>query len=155
MFRQNLIWISAVLGLGISGCGGSAAPETSQQAAALCQPSGDWIVSYSGGSEQCSAPGTDRVRIDVKDLEHPVHLVNADGTDQPITSTFDEVSCTVTADWQYSYEAGGEPQGSSDSLVLTFASATGGVGTLDHSAWWWCGMHGSATFDADAAPATP
>ncbi len=103
----------------------------------------------------CDAPGSETIRIDTTDSEHPVHLLMGDGSEQPVTSSFDGGSCSVSADWSYSYEAGGEPQGSSDSLLLTFVSKSSAKGTLDHSAWWWCGMHGQGMFDADAVRATP
>lgn len=141
----------------LSACGGSADEGTGSKAAAVCQPDGDWTLSYASQDAKpgCGAPGSEMIRIDTSDAEHPVHLLMGDGSEQPVTSNFDADTCSVSADWSYSYEAGGEPQGSSDSLLLTFVSKNAASGTLNHSAWWWCGMHGQGMFDADAARATP
>lgn len=139
--------------LALNACGGSAGEAAGST---VCEPDGDWKVSYSSQDAEpgCEAPGSNTIRVDSSDLEHPVRLLMDDGDERPVTSSFDADTCSLSANWSDSYEAGGEPQGSSDSLVLTFVSKNAASGTLDHSAWWWCGMHGQRLFDADAERAT-
>ncbi len=137
-----------VLALTALGCAGNTTDDESVGLAS-CNLSGEWIVSYETGvAAGCTLPfSTTGVVVDAASGEAPVSL---DDMNVNVTSSLSADGCRLDATWGWSGEMSGEPQGSTDVLVLEQTSANKAVGSITHSQWWWCGMHGTAEFKATA-----
>ena len=122
------------------------APTPTQPFAGPCDFTGSWALTFEAVEEPgCWLPSMpSRIVVDGTSVWTPA------GSDLvPVDASFSADGCTLTANWELSYDDNDEPQGYHDVLTLEQTAPAAASGTLTHSEYWWCGsMYGSKTYAA-------